>query len=226
MEKVKGMEQKIEKRLAKGFNEKWEQSFAVLMLFLFIIFGVTFFVFIIPKINPTFSLSGNKNAQNNSLIIKQEETDPAKNFSSGIKLSDSMNYSQALSYFQKAVERDPKNVNYLSELAVTHYRLKNYDEAIKAYDKLMEIDGANESSYSNRIANIYWIKKEDDRAEFYFRKAIEKSPKLSISYNNLALMLNEEKQKDKAIEVLKNGITNSDDSQDLKATLLIVESSK
>ena len=225
MEKAKGIEQKNEKRLAKEFNEKWEQSFAVLALFLFIIFGVIFFVFIIPKINPVFSLSGNKNTQNDSLI-KQEEINPAKNFSSGIKLSDSMNYSQALSYFQKAVEGDPKNVNYLSELAMTHYRLKNYDEAIKVYDKLMEIDGATESSYDNRVANIYWIKKEYDRAEFYFRKAIEKSPKLSISYNNLALMLNEEKKKDKAIEVLKNGIVNSDDSQDLKATLLIVESSK
>jgi tetratricopeptide (TPR) repeat protein len=223
MEKIKYIERKIEQRWEDGFSEKWEQNFAFLLLFFFIIFGVLFFVFIIPRMSPVFS-SGKKTQS--SISVSQEDVDPVKNYSAGVKLSDDMNYSAALSFFQKAVEKDPKNVNYLTELAMTHYRLKNYDEAIKVYDKLIEIDGGNGSSYDNRIGNIYWIEKQYDRAEFYFRRAIEKNPRLSVSYSNLAIMLSEEKQKDKAIEVLKSGIADSEGSDDLKTTLLIVETSK
>lgn len=203
-------------------GDKWEKNFIVMILILFVVLGLTFIVYVIPLLNPNFSLLQNRSGQGDA-ALEEEETDPAKIFSAGVKSSESMNYSAALTSFQKAVEKDPGNVTYLTELAHTHYQLKNYEEAIKTYDRLIEADGGNESSYSNSIGNIYNIRKEYERAEFYFRAAIEKNPKLSVAYNNLALMLQDEGKRDEAIAVLEEGIAKSDDREGLEATLHIVK---
>ena len=212
-------------QLEAMMGDKWEKNFIVTVLVLFVVLGLAFIVYVIPMINPNFSLISNRGGQGDAALV-EEETDPAKIFSAGVKSSESMNYSAALTSFQKAVEKNPDNVTYLTELAHTHYQLKNYDEAIKAYDRLIEMDGENEGSYSNSIGNIYNIRKEYERAEFYFRAAIEKNPKLSVVYNNLALMLEEEGKKDEAVAVLEEGIAKSDDREGLEATLAIVQAAE
>ncbi|MFZ2970313.1 MAG: tetratricopeptide repeat protein, partial [Minisyncoccia bacterium] len=113
------------------------------------------------------------------------------------------------------------NINYLTELATTHYRLKNYDEAIETYNKIISIEGNNSFAYNN-IGNIYSIKKDCANAESYFRKAIEIDPGSIPSYSNLALMFDENNRKDEAIEVLKQGIEKNPNSFELKITLKIV----
>jgi tetratricopeptide (TPR) repeat protein len=202
-------------------SDKWERTFALLLLFLFIVFSVLFFVFAVPRLSPAFSLRAPQDT--GGLEGGRTEKDPAGNFSAGTRLYEEMNYSQALLFFQKAVEKDPDNVNYLIELAKTQYQLKNYEEAIRAYDRLLQLDGANEGAYRNRIGNIYWIRKDYARAEAMFRQAIGKDPKASVSYNNLALMLSEKGEKQQAVAVLEEGIASSDDGQSLRATLSIVE---
>ncbi len=204
----------------KDFSERWEQNFTLLLLGLFILFGVLFFVFLIPKINPEFSLDHRKAA---GPALLSEENDPVRNYAAGVKLSDERNYSQALSYFQKAAAEDPENAGYLGDLALTHYRLKNYDEAIKAYERLLTLDADNEGLYCNRLGNIYRDKKEYDRAESYYRRAIEKAPRLDISYNNLALMLDNLGRRAEAVAVLEAGIAESEDRQGLEDTLSILQ---
>lgn len=200
------------------YIEKYERNLILFGLFAFIVFGVMFLTFLLPRIYNVYPEKNEEKAVENNLSQSAPET----NYKSGRELFKQNNYSSALDYFQKAVKSDPNNIDYLTELAITHYKLKNYNEAIKSYEKIISLNPDNISSY-NRIGNIYWIKKDFERAEFYFRKAIELDPNLIVSYNNLALMLDENRKKEEAIEMLNQGIKANPDSVELKYYLKIID---
>ena len=200
------------------YIEKYEKNLILFGLFTFIIFGVMFLTFLLPHI---YNIYPEKN-EGKSFKNNLNQSTPEINYRSGRELLKQNNYSSALSYFEKAVESEPSNIDYLTELAITHYRLKNYNEAIKSYEKIISLSPDNISCY-NRIGNIYWIKKDLERAEFYFKKAIELDPGLIVSYNNLALMLDENGEKEEAIEILNQGIKANPDNVELKYYLRIID---
>ena len=200
------------------YIEKYEKNLILLGLFAFIIFGVMFLTFLLPRIYNFYPEKNEGKSFKNNL----NQSTPEINYRSGRESFKQNNYSSALDYFEKAVELEPGNIDYLTELAATHYKLKNYNEAIKSYERIISLNPDNISCY-NRIGNIYWIKKDFERAEFYFRKAIELDPNLIVSYNNLALMLDENEKKEEAIEMLNQGIIANPDSVELKYYLKIID---
>ena len=215
------MQNKKQKFKKEEYIERYEKNLIIAGLFIFIILGVVFLVFILPKIG---GLHGSYNESNKKNPVKYsvDKNSPEGNYQTGMKFLDQNNHSSALDYFQKAVEFDPDNINYLTELAITHYRLKNYRESIKIYEKIINLDGNNASLYNN-TGNIYWIIKDLERAEYYFKKAIELDASLIAPYNNLALMFDESKRKEEAIEILNQGITANPGSVELKMVLRAME---
>ncbi len=215
------MENKKQKFKKEAYIEKYEKDLIVVALFIFIILGVIFFVFVLPKIG---ALRGDysENSEVGPVNYSMDKNSPEENYQTGIKLLSQENRSSALVYFKKAVESDPDNINYLTELAITHYRLKNYRESIKIYEKIINLDGNNASLYNN-TGNIYWIIKDLERAEYYFKKAIESDASLIAPYNNLALMFDENERKEEAIEILNQGIAANPGSIELKMTLRVLE---
>lgn len=199
--------------------EQYERNLAILGLFVFIFIGVAFITLVLPGI---YEISGLKTKGKSSNLITYQNNRENDGYKLGLDSFKKNNYSEALNYFQKAVDTDPNNINYLTELATTHYRLKNYDEAIRTYNKIISIE-KNDSFAYNNIGNIYSIKNDYANAESYFRKAIEIDPCSIPSYSNLALMFDENNRKDDAIEVLKQGIEANPNSFELKITLKIVE---
>lgn len=202
----------------EAYIEKYEKNLILFGLFAFIIFGVVFLTFLLPRIYNIYP----ERDEGKSFESNLSQSAPEVNYRSGRESFKQNNYSSALNYFQKAVESDPNNIDYLAELAITHYKLKNYNEAIKSYEKIISLSPDNISCY-NRIGNIYWIKKDFKRAEFYFKKAIELDSNLIVSYNNLALMLDENGKKNEAIEILNQGIMANPDNVELKYYLKIID---
>jgi tetratricopeptide (TPR) repeat protein len=49
-------------------------------------------------------------------------------------------YTEAIKYYDKALEIDPKDANVWVNKAVALHKLEKYDEAIECYDKALEID--------------------------------------------------------------------------------------
>ena len=212
---------KKQKFKKEAYIERYEKNLIIIGLFVFIILGVVFFVFILPKIG---NLHGNYNESDKRSPVKYstDKNSPEGNYQTGMKFLNQNNHSSALDYFEKAVESDPENVSYLTELATTHYRLKNYRESIKIYEKIINLDKNNASLYNN-TGNVYWIIKDMERAEYYFRKAIEIDPSLIASYSNLALMLDENKRKEEAMEILNKGIAANPENIELKMALRIIK---
>ena len=215
------MKNKKQKFKKEAYIARYEKNLIIAGLFIFIIIGVIFFVFILPKIS---SLRGDHDETNkrNPANYSVSKNSPEGNYQTGMKFIDQNNHSSALDYFKKAVESDPDNINYLTELAVTHYRLKNYHESIKIYKEIINLDESNTSLYNN-TGNIYWIIKDIERAEYYFKKAIELDANLIAPYSNLALMLDENERKEEAIEILNQGITANPESTELKKALRDIE---
>lgn len=214
------MQNKKQKFKKEEYIERYEKNLIIAGLFIFIILGVIFLVFILPKISglhSNYNKSSNKNPVNYSI----DKNSPEGNYQAGMKFLDQNNHSSALDYFKNAVESEPDNINYLTELAITHYRLKNYRESIKAYEKIINLDGSNASLYNN-TGNIYWVTKDMGKAEYYFRKAIEIDSNLIAPYSNLALMFDENERKEEAIEILNEGIAANPGSIELKMTLRVI----
>lgn len=203
------------------YIEDYEKNLAVFGLFIFIFLGVAFITFILPKI---YEIKNAETPKKDSAPISyQNKTINDNGYKSGLNSIKNNNYSEALNYFQKAVDSEPNNISYLTELATTHYKLKNYDEAIKTYSKLIELNKDNASIYNNYIGNMYSLKKDYINAESYYRKAIEIDSKSIPSYSNLALMFDENGKKEEAVAVLNKGIEANPESVELKIVLRIIE---
>lgn len=214
----------IKKRLTqKDIYEKYEKNLILLGLFIFIILGVLFLSFVMPRFHKIYDNGNylNKAKQDNLISVDKDRNAPEVNYKAGRDFFNQNNYSSALSYFEAAVKTEPNNIDYLTELAITHYRLKNYQESIKAYEKIINLDKNNASAYNN-VGNIYWVIKNTERAEYYFRKAIELNPSLIAAYNNFALMLNENGKNAEAIEILNQGIIANPDNVELEMSLEVI----
>ena len=201
----------------KNIYEKYEKNLILFALVVFIILGVLFLVFIMPRFHKAYNASDFQKMDGSGVAdyADKNKNVPEDNYKTGRDFFNRHNYSAALDYFEAAAKDEPDNIGYLTELAVTHYQLKNYREAIKIYEKIISLDEDNAFAY-NSAGNIYWIIKETEKAEYYFRKAIELNLNLIAAYNNLALMLNENGNKAEAIEVLNQGIAANPDSVELK----------
>lgn len=208
------------KKKKEDYIEKYEKNLILFGLFTFIIFGVMFLTFLLPRIYGFYNY--NYPSRNKGIVIDNlGKSSPEINYKSGRESFKKNDYSLALNYFMKAVESEPDNIDYLTELAIAHYRLKNYDEAVRNYDRIMSLDSNNAFAY-NSVGNICWIKKDFEKAEFYFRKAIELNPNLIVSYSNLALMLSENGKKDEAVKILVQGAQANPDNMELKYYLKII----
>ncbi len=208
------------KQKKEDYIEKYEKNLILFGLFAFIIFGVAFLTFLLPRIYGFYN-SAHPQKGKEAVVNNLGKSGPEINYKSGRESFKQNNYSLALNHFKKAVESEPDNIDYLTELAITHYRLKNYNKALEVYDKIVSLDSHNAFA-CNSIGNIYWIKKDFEKAEFYFRKAIELNPNLIVSYNNLGLMLDEKGNKEEAVKILNQGIEANPDSVELKYYLKII----
>lgn len=210
------------KRIKKdAYIEQYEKNLAIFGLFIFIVFGVIFLTFLLPGI---YNIKNglNKDSEDTSAIPVINTKNNSDSYKSGLASVKNYQYSEALNYFEKAVEKDPNNIVYLTELAVTHYKLKNYDKSTEIYSKIISLEKDNVIAY-NSIGNNYYIKKDYANAETYFRKAMEINPYSIPSYNNLALMLDELGKKQDAINVINKGLEMNENNTELKITLRILE---
>lgn len=198
--------------------EDYEKNVAIFGIFIFIVFGVIFMTFLLP------GLYNFKNTPNDKAgkVVVYESKKETNNYKSGLIYSKKNNFSEALNFFKKAVEAEPTNVNYLTELATTHYLLKNYEESIATYNKIISLEKDSDFAY-NSIGNNYRDMNKLTEAETYYRKAIEINPYTIASYNNLALMYADHNENDKAIAIIKEGLAVNTNNTELKITLRILE---
>lgn len=66
-------------------------------------------------------------------------------------LYDQKQYSQAIEWYQRALDLDPKNVNARTDLGTAFFYMGRPQDALREYDKSLEIDPKHESTMVNAI---------------------------------------------------------------------------
>ncbi|MDE6138938.1 MAG: tetratricopeptide repeat protein, partial [Candidatus Gastranaerophilales bacterium] len=114
-------------------------------------------------------------------------------------------FNKAESLVNEMIQKNPENLNYLSDLVEIHIREKNYDKAIELSDKILEIN----SNYI--LGNILgarsaFLKEDYQLAKSYAQEAISLDINCSEGYYYLALVREKSDDLDEAIECMKRAI--------------------
>ena len=115
--------------------------------------------------------------------VAQNVTDLVK---SGLTLNHFGKYNEAITYFDRALKTDPKNIIALTNKGVALDGLGKYDEEIKNYLKVLEIDPKNKFVMNN-IGSVLLNLGSPQAALQWFDKAI------TIDPNNTQIIINKAK---------------------------------
>ncbi|MDW0288181.1 MAG: tetratricopeptide repeat protein, partial [Nitrososphaeraceae archaeon] len=97
-------------------------------------------------------------------------------FEKGNSLGNLGKYEEAISWYDKALEADPKNVDALYNKGVALGYLGRYEEAIIWYDKALEVDPKNVDALYNKGVALDNLGRYQE-AIIWYDKALEVDPK-------------------------------------------------
>lgn len=107
-------------------------------------------------------------------------------------------FSKAIPYYTKAIERYPNNDEAYSRRGYSYHYLGEYDKAIADYNRAIELNPNEASDYVNR-GNAYKNKKEYDSAIANYIKAAILTPKDQYPYYMCGFTYYEKQDYDRAI---------------------------
>ena len=114
-------------------------------------------------------------------------------------------FEKAENVIKKVIEKNPENINYISDLADVYIREKHYDEALNLVQKV--IDSNERYIYAYILgAKIAYQKGDFDKAKEFAQDAISLDINCSEGYFYLALVRKEEEDYEEAIECMKRAI--------------------
>jgi len=90
----------------------------------------------------------------------------------------SKNFSKAIEHYKKAIELDPSEITFYSNLAAVHFEKKEYDECVKVCEKAIDVGRENRADFKliakawNRAGNGYRKLGDLTAAKNAFEKAL------------------------------------------------------
>ncbi len=112
----------------------------------------------------------------------------------GSRLYKEQKFGQALSTYQKALEKDPYSQEALFNIGAAHYRLKEYKEAQHAWENASQKEGERSQDALYNMGNAFYRAQDLDSAIAAYRKAILQNPQDKEAIHNLQIVL-EQKEK-------------------------------
>ncbi|MBI5677625.1 MAG: tetratricopeptide repeat protein [Planctomycetes bacterium] len=111
----------------------------------------------------------------------------------------------AINYYKKAIDSDPFQAPFHSNLASLYINRGNLDQAIEELSQAYLIR-PDEVNHADRLANAYLQKGDLDKALFFSRKTVELNPSESGYYNNLGAILSKKGMYEEAVNAFKKAI--------------------
>lgn len=112
----------------------------------------------------------------------------------------------AISYFNKALELDPKSYIAYAGVSLNYYYMGEYNRALTYVNKALNINSSYAYGYNNR-ALIYLKFGKDDLALNDYNSAIKYDPNYALAYNNRGLLYYGKKEYYKALEDFNKSIS-------------------
>lgn len=112
-------------------------------------------------------------------------------------------FDQALAYFKKALDVNPKNANAYRVWALVLLDQGDYDEAERLLQKAFELEPHNELVIWN-LGKVAHVQEQHEEAEALYRQAIEIRPSFDLPYIDLSILLAEQGRNDENRELLRD----------------------
>ncbi len=113
-----------------------------------------------------------ENIKDESGIKEIFKQDAASYRQEGHKLQAAGDLSSALSYYQKALQLDPYNLETVNDIGIIYEGLGDSTTAVAMYKKALEMDPKYLPAYAN-LAFLYESKGDTENATYYWRKRYE-----------------------------------------------------
>ena len=116
----------------------------------------------------------------------------------GRKFFNKKNYTEALKFFDEAVNLNPNNYKGYFERGTTYQYIQNYEQSIIDLNKAIELNPNSAAAYNNRGETYRYLKKYNQAISDY-NKALNLNLNYDAAYNNRAIVMDDLKQYDAAI---------------------------
>ena len=124
---------------------------------------------------------------------------PDPELAEGTRLFQAGQFKEAISIFQKVVERTPDHVEANYALALSLLRSGQVDEAIARFEKVKEMKPDMVEVYL-ALGESHFNKGENEKALSYFDRALELQPNNAEVYYNIGIIHYKNNQTEKAIQ--------------------------
>ncbi len=135
----------------------------------------------------------------NQALKEKAKEDTREYFNLGYASYEKKDYSQAIEFYSKAIELDPKYTNAYYNRGLAYYDKGENDKAIEDNIKAIELNPEYADAYISR-GLAYKNKGEYDKAIQDYTKAIDLDPKYALAYNNRGIAYKNKGEYDKAIQ--------------------------
>jgi len=129
------------------------------------------------------------------------------------------NHLQAVSDFQYAISRKPKNIQFHLALGIEYKNLKEYQKAADTFNNALKIEKQNVGILKN-LAIVYYLDKRYNEALIEFEKAYQLDPENYEILYHLALCYDLCNEPEKAIKFYEI-LLKSNDQNDYKFSYLL-----
>jgi tetratricopeptide (TPR) repeat protein len=108
-------------------------------------------------------------------------------YQKGMNFLEKENYKEALAWFEKAVNTDPKFAFAWDNIGICNRRLKNFDAALEAYNTSLALDPNGKTPLQN-IPVVYEFKEAYDKAIEAYNKLLSVFPGDAEAYYGIGRM--------------------------------------
>ena len=138
------------------------------------------------------------------------EIDPSTTFGSiyeqlGYAYQMVQGYHEAVIFYGKAFEKNPKSFTAAYNLGICHFRLAEYDSSISAYQKAIALQPKSAEAITN-LGLAYHGNKQVQEAEDALNQALALKPDLGEALFGMALVYREREDYDKALAFAQKAI--------------------
>jgi cytochrome c-type biogenesis protein CcmH/NrfG len=103
-------------------------------------------------------------------------TDPAPRIELGNLYFDAENYSEAIRWYEQALQLDPKNVNVSTDLGVSYYYTNQADRALAQFDRSLAVNPSHPKTLLNQGIVRAFGKQDLKGASEAWEKVVKVSP--------------------------------------------------
>jgi tetratricopeptide (TPR) repeat protein len=116
----------------------------------------------------------------------------------GIALLNIYMYGEALNFFEKVIQLNPKHAGAFNNKGIALHNLGKYDDAIRAYDKAIEINPKHSEAWENKGIILLKLRRHGD-ALFAFDMVNKLKPEFTDAWHNKGIALEKLGQIEEAI---------------------------